>query len=686
MHPRHHLGQAEQDEVLPWNGTGIAAMRSVPDTPEQNNRSKRIPKRDKKWLETQYTSLVQQVTDFAIFTLDTEGRPTSWNKGVQQVLHYSEEEFLHDLDLNELFTSEDIEAGIPQRELELALKHGSSLNDRWMMRKGGTQFFATGTTTRLNNENGEHIGFAKLLRDNTDQRLVEERSRESEEHLRMALAAAEMGTWSYRVEDDQIVLDENLIKMLRLPVSNSPWNLEQLARVVHPDDRPWLAAEVRRMISEGREIRSEFRMALPDMETRWLKIQGRSVQTNTTGARLIAGACLDITARRRSEIALKEADHRKDEFLATLAHELRNPLAPLRNGLRVLELADDDPAMRRDTHKMMDRQVDHMVHLIDDLLDVSRISRGTIELRKERVELRSVIERAVETSQPSIQKAGHHLNVLLPPDPIFVEADVTRLTQVFNNLLNNASKYTEPGGDLSISMRLEGGEVMVVVSDDGVGIPPELLDKVFEIFAQVDRFLERSRAGLGIGLSLVKRLVSMHGGRVEAFSEGLGRGSKFMVFLPILEISRSTVPDQLPDEKGSQRISSIYHRIMVVDDNLDATETMANIFKVLGHQVRTAKDGAEAVTIAEEFRPELIFMDIGTPRMNGYEACAQIRKQRWGKQMVIVALTGWGQDEDRKRSEEAGFDRHLVKPVDGQTVARLIGELEKNDTAAVGER
>ncbi|MDQ3100859.1 MAG: ATP-binding protein, partial [Bacteroidota bacterium] len=312
---------------------------------------------------------------------------------------------------------------------------------------------------------------------------------------------------------------------------------------------------------------------------------------------------------------------------------------------------------------MMDRQVEHMVHLIDDLLDVSRISRGTIELRKQRIELRSVIEQAVEISRPLIQKAGHKLNVLLQPDRIMVDVDVTRLTQVFNNLLNNASKYTEPGGNISISMRLEAGEAIVTVSDDGLGIPEKLLNEVFEMFAQVDRSLERSQAGLGIGLSIVKRLVVMHGGRVEAHSEGLGRGSRFMVFLPVdgTEAPAAVHAISAPGAKN-RKSAGVYHRILVVDDNMDATATMANIFKVLGHQVRTAKNGFEAVEIAGEFHPEIVFMDIGMPGMNGYEACRQIRDQKWSADALMVALTGWGQEEDRKRSEEAGFDHHMVKP------------------------
>jgi PAS domain S-box-containing protein len=645
----------------------------------KNEPAGRRGKRDKQWLETQYASLIGQVSEYAIFTIDVNGVPISWNIGVQQVLGYTEEEFVGKTILDTLFTPEDVEAGIPQRELELAREHGSSLDDRWMVRKGGIQFFATGITTRLNDEEGRLIGYAKLMRDQTDQRLVEERLRESEEHLRMALGAADMGTWLYQVESQEIQLDEYLVHMLGLPETNHRWRIEQLVQVVHPDDRRMLFVETERALNEGSEIRSEFRLSIPNVETRWVKIQGRLVRDGD-GPHVFAGACLDITTRRSTEIALQEAGRRKDEFLATLAHELRNPLAPLRNGLRILEIADDDPDLRRDTHQMMDRQVGHMVRLIDDLLDMSRISRGSIELRKEVVDLHSVIEQALETSRPAIQKAGHKLHVLLAPDAAMVEADVTRLTQVFNNLLNNASKYTEPGGTITLTLRVEGEEAITTVIDDGLGIPPQMLNEVFEMFAQVDRSLERSHTGLGIGLSIVKRLVNMHGGKVSAYSEGLGCGSRFIVQLPLAD--QQGMPGVHDKGEGShladmREHQGVYHRILVVDDNPDATTTMANIFRVLGHQVRTAANGSEAVEQAMTFKPELIFMDIGMPGMNGYEACRTIRERMPGERIVIVALTGWGQEEDRQRSREAGFDHHLVKPIDGQTVAKLLQGLER---------
>jgi PAS domain S-box-containing protein len=654
--------------------------------PRKKNPKTRKPASESGWMQNHYAALIGQITEYAIFTMDRHGIPVDWNGGVGHVLGYAREEFIGKAILNDIFTPEDVEAGIPQRELETAATHGSSMNDRWMVRKGGIQFFAMGITTRILDDDGQLVGFAKMLRDQTDQRLVEERLRQSEEHLRMALSAADMGTWLYRVNEEQIILDDHLVKMLGLQESHHAYKLEQLAQVVHPEDRPWLAKEIKRSLTNGGEIRSEFRLALQEQESRWVKIQGKLLSNDPIAPMVIAGACLDITDRRRSEMALRDADRRKDEFLATLAHELRNPLAPIRNGLRILELAEDDRELRQSTQEMMDRQVGHMVRLIDDLLDVSRITRGSIELRKEQVELRFILEQALETSRPLIQKSGHQLSVLLPPDPAMVNADTTRLAQVFNNLLNNAAKYTEPGGNISITMRLEGGEAIVSVADDGMGIPPDLLNEVFDMFAQVDRSLERSQTGLGIGLSIVKRLVHMHGGRVEAYSEGLGRGSRFMVFLPLAEQTGQLPSPQVPYEPVQKKGRVVYHRILIVDDNYDAACTLASIFKVLGHQVRTATNGHDAIEQAASFRPVLIIMDIGMPGMSGYEACRIIREHPWGAEPMIVALTGWGKEEDRMRSEEAGFDRHLVKPMEGTLVAQLLRELEFRQNGGENDR
>jgi PAS domain S-box-containing protein len=369
--------------------------------------------------------------------------------------------------------------------------------------------------------------------------------------------------------------------------------------------------------------------------------------------------------------ALRDADRRKDEFLATLAHELRNPLAPIRNGLEVLRLAGANSEMAEQSRSMMDRQLNQMVRLVDDLMDVSRITRNKLELRKERVSLATVIKSAVETSLPLIEQAGHWFSLALPSEPIYLDADLTRLAQVFSNLLNNAARYTPAGGTISLTGRIGEGSVEVRVKDNGLGISADALPKVFEMFSQVDSNRERAQGGLGIGLTLVRRLVEMHGGSVEARSEGSGRGSEFIVRLPI--VNRADPPILAAADEGLSAKNK--RRILVVDDNVDSAMSLRMMLDLLGHESAIAHDGLAALEVAEKFQPDVILLDIGLPTLNGYEVCRRIREQPWSQQMAIIALTGWGQDEDRRRSSEAGFDHHLIKPVERASLEKLLGEL-----------
>ena len=403
----------------------------------------------------------------------------------------------------------------------------------------------------------------------------------------------------------------------------------------------------------------------------------RDAEGHIIGASKIAR---DVTERRQSEEALREAmealreaDRRKNEFLALLAHELRNPLAPLRNGLQVMRLASGNENVIAKTRDMMDRQLSHMVRLIDDLLDISRIGSNKMELRRSRVLLADIVSSAVETARPALDAAGLELRVSLPPEPVHLNADLTRLAQVFGNLLNNSAKYTERGGRVRLTAKRAGDEISVAVQDTGIGIPAYALSTIFDLFSQVDRSIERSTGGLGIGLALVKGLIEMHGGTVEAESPGQDQGSTFTVRLPILE-NRPVPPARIPagerrDSSGSKR------RILVVDDNLDSAESMTMMLQLLENEVRTAHDGLTAVELAEQFRPQVILMDIGMPNLNGYEATQRIREQPWGHGVVIIALTGWGQEEDRTRSKEAGCDGHMVKPVNLPDLEKLLENL-----------
>ncbi|HMM74837.1 MAG TPA: ATP-binding protein [Gammaproteobacteria bacterium] len=376
--------------------------------------------------------------------------------------------------------------------------------------------------------------------------------------------------------------------------------------------------------------------------------------------------------RRRAERALREADRRKSEFLAMLAHELRNPLAPIRNGMEILRRLRGEDRQVKPVTDMMQRQIAHMERLVDDLLDVSRISRGTIELRRETIELAAVIHRAVEAVQPLCERIAHELTVTLPPQPIHLHADPVRLAQVVGNLLNNACKFSEKGGRIRLSAERDGKQVLIRVQDSGIGIAGPQLARIFEMFTQIETSLERSRDGLGLGLTLVKRLVELHDGTVEARSAGLGRGSEFLVRLPMLAGALS------PPLNDSSRegLAAARRRILVVDDNRDAADSLALLLNLSGHDVHTAHDGLEAVASAAKLPFDVILLDLGLPGLDGCEAARRIREQQGEKRPMLVAVTGWGQADDRRRTNDAGFDAHLVKPVDFAVLTKLLSALE----------
>jgi PAS domain S-box-containing protein len=368
--------------------------------------------------------------------------------------------------------------------------------------------------------------------------------------------------------------------------------------------------------------------------------------------------------------ALVEADRKKDEFLATLAHELRNPLAPIRNALQIMRLSGK-AEVQEDARNVIERQLGQMVHLVDDLLDVSRITQGKVELRLELADVASAVQTAVETSRPLIEVGKHDLTVSLPmPQSLMVRADMTRLCQIIANLLNNAAKYTPDGGRIEVSAQREDGLAVVRVKDSGVGISPTMLPRVFDMFAQVDAQSERAQGGLGIGLALVKQLVAMHGGEVQAHSDGPGQGSEFTVRLPLAEAGASSTEriEAHKLETGAEQGV----RVLIVDDNIDSALTMAQVLEMLGYETRTVHDGLEAVTAAQAFAPDVVVLDIGLPRINGHEAARRIRQLPRGRDMMLVALSGWGQEDDLRKSGAAGFDRHFVKPVDLHALMEVV--------------
>ena len=391
----------------------------------------------------------------------------------------------------------------------------------------------------------------------------------------------------------------------------------------------------------------------------------RGVNGEIVGASKIAR---DITDQKRIARELKEADQHKNEFLALLAHELRNPLGPIRHAAKILRARTPRPDELEWATSIIDRQTEHMTRLVDDLLDVARMSRGTIALRRERVDIATVLEAAVEASSTLILKSGHQLRVTPPPEPLYVEGDPTRLVQVVTNLLDNAAKYTEPGGRIWLSADREGDAAIIRVRDSGIGISAEMLPHIFEMFNHAGMSVERAQGGLGVGLSLVDRLIKLHDGTVSATSPGPGAGSEFTICLPLADKSRKPVAES-PAAEVTTRSRC---RVLIVDDNVDSVDSLGMLLGMMGHDVTTANDGQGALHVAATFHPDVAILDIGLPTMNGYELAQRLRQEPWGKDLVLVALTGWGQEEHRRRSAQSGFNHHLTKPVELDALQEIL--------------
>lgn len=467
---------------------------------------------------------------------------------------------------------------------------------------------------------------------------------------------------------DGLILRANQTELELLGYAEEEFVGQPIAKF-HAD--PHIVAGILYRLRAGETVENEeVRLLAKDGSIRYALISSNVLWEDD---KFIHSRCFtrDITLRKLAEESLREADRRKDEFLATLAHELRNPLAPIRNSLHILRLAgDQDPTTQR-VCDMMDRQVNHMVRLVDDLMEVSRITRGKIELKRELVELAAVVRSAVETSRPLIDAAGHQLAIALPPDPLIVDGDFVRLAQVLSNLLNNAAKYTNDGGQIWLTVRKDGRQAVISVRDSGIGIPTDKLGAVFEMFTQIRRMESRSSGGLGIGLSLVRSLVEMHGGEVEARSSGPGLGSEFVVRL-LLAADQNSSPEKAT-AGGTGLLAPC--RVLVVDDNCDAANSLGMVLRMLGADVEVVYDGPSALDAVRRQRPAVVLLDLGMPGMDGYEVARRIQQQADCDGIKLIALTGWGQDEDRRRVFTAGFDHHLVKPAEIDVLKSLLSSL-----------
>ena len=507
-----------------------------------------------------------------------------------------------------------------------------------------------------------------IMADVSEHRHAESILRLERERLELALEAGQMGVYELDLVAGVLWWSPQTYAVFGVDPERFVLTPESVADLIHPDDRPGFIQRRAAAIANHIPLAHEIRIVRGDGPVRWIAHRGQTEYDRVGKAVRTFGVAMDITDRRNAEDALRDADRKKDDFIATLAHELRNPLAPIRNAAHVLRRKDLAPAQIAWCGDVIERQAAQMSHLLEDLLDVSRMARGQFQLRRERVLLKGVLEHAIETAQPLIDGAGHTFESRQPAERIEINGDLMRLAQVFSNLLINAAKYTPRGGRITLSVERDSGDVVVRVSDTGIGIAPGQMPYIFAMFSQVQSALDRSQGGLGIGLSLSKKLVEMHGGRISAHSEGTGRGSELIVRLPIAPAPR----DAAAASAHAHRSENDARRVLVADDLRDSADSLAALLASLGHVVAVAYDGEQALRLAEALRPDVVVLDLGMPALNGFDVCRRIRGEPWGRGMRVIAQTGWGQEDDRQRTRAAGFDHHVVKPVDVAALDALV--------------
>ena len=612
------------------------------------------------------------VEESAIILIDPAGRISSWNRGAHRITGFSEREVLGK-DVSVLHTHESVRSGQARLELDAARDKGRFVNEGWRIRKDGAHFRAGTELTAVRSTDGDVLWFLEITRDLTEQRQHEAALRESEERFRLLVDGVQeyaifmldpdgnIASWNRGAEmikgyaaSEIIGTHFSRFYSEQAVVQGKPvWELEMAKRYGSVEDEGW------RIRKDG----SRF----------WANVIITALRDNEGRLRGFAKVTRDMTERRRVE-ELEEADRQKDQFLALLAHELRNPLAPIRTALDVLRQPNATGADAAQAREIAERQLRHMARLLDDLLDVSRIRAGHIELRKEVLDLGTALRSAADASRSVIDERRHTLTVEYPQTPILVHADPVRLEQILGNILNNAAKYTDPGGQIKMSAMAVGGDAVIRVKDTGIGIEPLMIPRVFDLFVQIERRTQFSAGGVGIGLSLVKKLVELHGGRVEAFSAGPGRGSEFVILLPA--VKGTTLPDRADADASPDPAPRGALRVLLVDDNADSADGLALLLQLQGYEVRVAYDGERALETARAFRPDVALLDIGMPTMDGYELARRLHAAPETRHTQLIAMTGWGREDDQQKGREAGFSHHLVKPFEPSALERLLADFD----------
>jgi PAS domain S-box-containing protein len=642
---------------------------------EEITERRRLEKdNDSRLRSARLLAAIVESSDDAIISKSLDGIIQSWNTSAERLFGFTSEQAI----------GRHISLIIPPERLAeedriiATLKAGQRIDhfDTVRLRKDGQSVLVSLTISPVKDEAGQVVGASKIARDVTERKRAE----------------AERQNFVNLIENSTDFIGMCDLEGIPFFVNRAGLELvglegiEQARRTqvqdfFFPEDQHRVMHEFFPSVQEKGHGEMEVRFRhFKTGEARWMAYKVLMLTGAEGGVVGFATVSQDVTERRRLEDGLRklaadlsEADRRKDEFLATLAHEFRNLLAPIRNALQIIRLSDQLETWE-EARTLMDRQLGQLVRLVDDLMDVARVSQGKLELRTERVQLAAVVSSAEQTSRPLIDHLGHQLIVTLPKQPILLDADPTRLAQVLANLLNNSAKYMDRGGRIWLTVQRQGNDALISVRDTGIGIAAEQLLHIFEMYSQVESSLGRSHGGLGIGLTLVKRLVEMHRGAIEAKSDGPGKGSEFVVRLPVV-VTANGPQAELGNAEPLAPKSSL--RILVVDDNRDAADSLTRLLRLMGNDTRTAYDGVQGVAVAEEFRPDVVLLDIGLPKLNGYEACRRIREQPWGKKAIIIAVTGLGQHDDRRSSHDAGFDHHMVKPADPQELMKLLAGLSR---------
>jgi PAS domain S-box-containing protein len=610
--------------------------------------------------------MVEQIRDYAVFLLDPQGRIMSWNRGAQLIKGYAPEEIIG-RHFSAFYPKDAVDSGWPQRELEHASHEGSFEDEGFRVRKDGSRFWANVVITALRDEEGKLLGFSKVTRDLSERRLHEEALRQSEERFRLLIEGV-LDYAIFMLDPNGVVTSWNRGAEKIMGFAREDILGRHFSNFYLPDDlqagKPW--AELATAKREGRVEDEGWRVRRTG-ERFWARTVISALHDTGGHLRGFAKVTQDLSARRHIQ-DLEAAAQRLNEFIAMLAHEIRNPLAPIRSALALMERSGPNDPVQLQMRRTIDRQSQRLARIADDMIEISRVTRGALAIEKRPVDVADVVERATEAAVPAIERAGHALSVELPAERTFVLGDLERLVQVLANLLDNAARYTPDGGSIAVRAWREGKQVVFSVRDTGRGIAADEIGLVFQMFVQGRSPLHRVGTGLGVGLALARSIVELHGGSLEALSEGEGKGAEFIVRLAAAQAPHKV---ETPASDAPARAAAS-QRVLVVDDNADAAGTLDMFVKALGHETRVAYDGEQALQAFDEFRPDIVLLDIGLPGMNGYEVARRLR-DRGGKGFRIIAVTGWGQAEDRRRSTEAGFDLHLVKPVDEAELLQVLG-------------